>query len=244
MAYEIDIEDFRGPFELLFELLEKDKIDIYNIPIHKITNDFLERMEELTLPVEEITSFVVFASMLLEIKSKMLLPDRDLEPIGIDSDDPRRELLVRLLEYKKVREIDYFLSEREKRLRFQVTSDEMIIELPKLIRITGSIPVELLTEAFQRLLEKKRERETENSDALFLHLKREHFSVTSSQKHIQSLLNQSASILFEDLFLVDEPRGKWIANFLALLKLQQEGILTLRQDAPFKKLIIEGKNHA
>ena len=233
----IEIEGFHGPFELLFELIEKDQIDIYNIPIHQITTDFIAAMDEREIPPEQIADFILFASILLEIKSQMLLPDASLEPIGLEDDsDPRHQLLLRLLEYRKVREVDAFLTRREQRYLYHVFNDESLIVLPEIEESELDMEAELLANAFRRFLEKL-DRFQDTGKPFFKGLRRENYSVTAYRKKIVGLLEQG-SVLFEDLFDIHAPRGEWIATFLALLKLQQDQIIQLKQTSTFSPLEI------
>lgn len=233
----IDIEGFHGPFELLFELIEKDQIDIYNIPIHQITTDFIAAMDERDIPPEQIADFILFASILLEIKSQMLLPDASLEPITLEDEaDPRHQLLLRLLEYRKVREVDAFLTRREQRYLYHVFNDESLIGLPEIEESELQIDAELLTNAFRRFLEKL-DRFQDTGQPFFKGLRRENYSVTAYRKKIVGLLEQGA-VRFEDLFDRLAPRGEWIATFLALLKLQQDQIIRLQQQSTFSPLEI------
>lgn len=238
MELNINIEEFQGPFQLLFELIEKEQVDIYNIPIHKITTDFIEAMETRELPAEQIADFILFASILLEIKSRLLLPDASLEPISLeDEDDPRHKLLLRLLEYKRIREVDLFLSRREQRYLYHVFNDDPAICLPVFETEELSMDSNLLTAAFKRFLEKL-ERFQGQDQPFFQGLKREHFSVSLYQQKILKELLKHEALSFEDLFRIEAPRGEWIATFLALLKLQQEQQIVLKQNETFAPLYI------
>lgn len=242
MELTINIEEFQGPFQLLFELIEKEQVDIYNIPIHKITTDFIEAMETRDIPAEQIADFILFASILLEIKSRLLLPDASLEPITLeDEDDPRHKLLVRLLEYKRIREVDLFLSRREQRYLYHVYNDDPVIALPEFEPEQLSMESSLLAAAFSRFLEKM-ERFQDKDKPFFQGLKRENFSVSLYQKKIMKRLLDGEAITFDDLFLKEAPRGEWIATFLALLKLQQEQQIVLSQGSTFEPLQIHKRN--
>lgn len=239
MELTINIEEFQGPFQLLFELIEKEQVDIYNIPIHKITTAFIEAMESREIPAEQIADFILFASILLEIKSKLLLPDASLEPITLDDeDDPRHKLLQRLLEYKRIREVDLFLSRREQRYLYHVFNDDVVISLPEIAPEELSMDRALLAAAFQRFLEKL-ERFQDKDKPFFQGLKRENFSVSLCQKKIMARLLANEQVTFEELFFPKAPKGEWIATFLALLKLQQEQKIVLLQNSTFEPLHIQ-----
>ena len=116
MEYEIILDKFEGPLDLLYHLIEKDKVDIYDIPIYKITSQYISYINDMKELDLEITSeFLIMASTLIEIKSKMLLPKKDKEDITHDEDqlDPREELVKRLIEYKRYKEASIELKSRE-----------------------------------------------------------------------------------------------------------------------------------
>jgi segregation and condensation protein A len=101
-AYFIRLPQFEGPFDLLLFFIERDELDIYNIPINKITQEFLDYIHKLeSLNIEMASEFILFVSTLMRIKAKMLLPRRELDASGNEI-DPRQELVDKLLEYKKL----------------------------------------------------------------------------------------------------------------------------------------------
>ncbi len=116
MTINIKLQNFEGPFDLLFHLIEKNEVDIYDIPIADITNQYLEYIYEMeSLDLEVASEFIVMAATLLQIKSKMLLPKqkRDLDELAADDEDPRAELVEKLIEYKKYKEVSNVLQKRE-----------------------------------------------------------------------------------------------------------------------------------
>ena len=104
MSYEIKLPQFEGPFDLLLFFIERDELDIYDIPISHITNEFLEFLKSLEeLNLEVASEFILVASTLMRIKAKMLLPRADLDETGAEI-DPRKDLVDRLIAYKKFKE--------------------------------------------------------------------------------------------------------------------------------------------
>src|SRR5579871_2352840 len=104
ITYQIKLPQFEGPFDLLLFFIERDELDIYNIPITKLTNEFLDHIHELeTLNIELASEFILFVSTLMRIKAKMLLPRRELDAQGNEI-DPRMELVDKILEYKRFKE--------------------------------------------------------------------------------------------------------------------------------------------
>src|ERR1700745_4204018 len=104
MTYQIKLPQFEGPFDLLLFFIERDELDIYNIPIARITNEFLGYIHGLeSLNIELASEFILFVSTLMRIKAKMLLPRRELDAQGNEI-DPRQELIDKILEYKRFKE--------------------------------------------------------------------------------------------------------------------------------------------
>ncbi len=113
VTYQIKLEQFEGPFDLLLFFIERDELDIYNIPIAKIINDFLAYIhEQETLNIELSSEFILFVSSLMRIKAKMLLPRKETDPTGNEI-DPRQELVDKLLEYKRYKEASLQMAEQE-----------------------------------------------------------------------------------------------------------------------------------
>ena len=105
MSFEVKIPLFEGPFDLLLFFIERDELDIYDIPISRITNDFLAYLKELEkLNMEVASEFILVAAKLMRIKAKMLLPRPQLDEEGNEI-DPRNELVKHLLEYKKYKSV-------------------------------------------------------------------------------------------------------------------------------------------
>src|SRR6476469_121913 len=112
-TYQIKLDQFEGPFDLLLFFIERDELDIYNIPITKITNDFLDFIHQTEkLNIELSSEFILFISTLMRIKAKMLLQRKELDAMGNEI-DPRQELINKILEYKKFKEASAKMAEME-----------------------------------------------------------------------------------------------------------------------------------
>ena len=112
-SYQIKLDQFEGPFDLLLFFIERDELDIYNIPITKITNDFLDHIHQSEkLNIELSSEFILFISTLMRIKAKMLLPRKEIDAAGNEI-DPRQELIDKILEYKKFKEASAKMAEME-----------------------------------------------------------------------------------------------------------------------------------
>ena len=112
-TYQIKLPQFEGPFDLLLFFIERDELDIYNIPINKITKDFLEFIHHSEkLNIELSSEFILFIATLMRIKAKMLLPRREMDVHGNEI-DPRQELVDKILEYKRYKEVSAKMVEME-----------------------------------------------------------------------------------------------------------------------------------
>ena len=160
-ACKIKIDNFEGPFDLLFHLLEKNQFSIYDIPINIITDQYMEylfAMQELDMEVA--SEFLVTAATLLHIKSRMLLPSKK-EELQEES-DPREELVIRLLEYKKFKEFSNILRQREQYWTLVYYKLPEIIQFTKREETLELIPSELLR-IYTELLEKNRKKMNPNA---------------------------------------------------------------------------------
>lgn len=244
MAYHIHIENFEGPFDLLFHLIEKNEVDLYDIPINDITSqylDYLYQMENLDMNVA--SEFIVMAATLLEIKSKMLLPSSEIDDINAElfDQDPRRELVSRLLEYRKYREASEFLSQLEKNhgRKFYRQQEDLLsyFESPSLDEINDGLGTDLLVEAVKRMLSNLN-KEDQKRKTFFSSLKRDVFSVEEKIERIKNILSSQKKCLFIDTFSSQPTREEVIVTFLAVLELLKAKVLGVKQDKQFSDIIL------
>jgi segregation and condensation protein A len=244
MAYHIQIENFEGPFDLLFHLIEKNEVDLYDIPIHEITSqylDYLHQMEILDLNVA--SEFIVMAATLLEIKSKMLLPNPEFDDINAEmfDQDPRRELVSRLLEYRKYREAsEYFaqLEQNHSRKVYRPQEDLLAyFESPSLDEINADLDLQLLVNAVNRVLSDLN-KEDQKRKTFFNGLKRDLFSVEEKIATIKSILIERKKCLFFDTFSKEPSREEVIVTFLAVLELLKAKVLGVEQEKQFSEIVL------
>jgi len=135
VSFEIKLPLFEGPFDLMLFFIERDELDIYDIPISKITNDFLDYVHQLeTLEIEVASDFILFAATLMKIKSRMLLPRPELNEKG-ELVDPREELVRNLLEYKKYKSVVEELSNLEQDRLSKEKRGNLVKELEELSKV-------------------------------------------------------------------------------------------------------------
>src|SRR5262245_19653427 len=230
MEYQVELETFRGPLDLLLYLVKRDEVDICDIPIAKVTEQFLDYLNVLQMiDVEAAGEFLVMAATLMEIKSRMLLP-RSQEEAGTE-DDPRQELVRQLLEYKKFKDAAALL---EAQAQQQMTRMARLpVETPP-ARDPAQQPlqrVELwdLVSAFGRLM-----RET-----AALAPKQIILDDTPIQVHmanILALLKERPRLPFQDVFSPPHTRGRLLGLFLALLELIKSRQIVAEQEDLFSQI--------
>lgn len=233
MSYKVKLEIFEGPLDLLLYLIKKEEIDIYDIPIAKLTQQYLEYLELMKLLDLNIASeFIVMAATLMHIKSRMLLPPEEVEQLEEEEEDPRQELVKQLLEYKKFKEAAGHLEVLEQRrkeifTRFPIRPDweddpeEVFFEasLFDLISAFSKILKEISREDFQEII-------------------KDEFTVEQKIHYLIDLLNQKGVIFFTHLFDQAKNKLEIIATFLALLELIRLKLVLVRQHKEFGEIEI------
>ena len=220
MTYQIKIHNFEGPFDLLFHLIEKAEVDIYDIPIADITNQYLEYIYEMkNLDLESASEFIVMAATLIQIKSKMLLPKESnpFDEITADELDPRAELVEKLLEYKKYKEVSETFKDMELRNLDIIYKPAEIIDDVDEDKILLNTTLADIINAFQEMVIRYRESTDESS--LEQQILEEEFTVDDKIEEIRIVLIQTKKMLFRDLFLNAKSKLEIVITFLALLEL-------------------------
>ena len=236
MDYRIILESFEGPLDLLLNLIEKAKIDIYDIPINIITEqymDYLYEMEELNLEIA--SEFILMASTLLQIKSKMLLP----ESIGEEEseEDPREELVLRLLTYKKYKEVANELRQYEKeelKAYYKPREDLSIFEKNETIDL-GPLDIKLIVKSINNIINKRGIKEK----IVDIHeIDKDEYTVKDCTVNIVSRLKKNKKILFTELLNEKSTRSEIVAYFLSILELIKLKVVNVEQNKNFSDLII------
>lgn len=212
------LEVFEGPLDLLLFLIQKNKVSIYDIPVSLITEQYMEYLKLMETHDLEISSeFLVMAARLLYIKSKMLLPKHE-ELEGEEEEDPRQELILNLVEYKKYKEVSKFFSDRKNICDFLYFKNSVNTDDFK-INVNAPMEVEALTKAFEKVM-KRFEDKLPPSKMLFSGMVgREPVSVKSKMKSVTTALRISGQVSFDDLFTEAQSRSEIVAIFLAVLEL-------------------------
>lgn len=220
MTYTIRTEHFEGPFDLLLFFIERDELDIYDIPIARITDDFLAYIREMeSMNIDLASEFILVAATLMRIKAKMLLPRKELDEQGNEI-DPRDELVKRLLEYKRYKEVIEDLRVFEERRSQAVGRGNVSDELQKIANEAladaelESLTLFRLLKAFERVMVRFQEHRR------VVHtIVRYNYSVAEQQRMILDKISDASDVSFELVFSSCENRIHAIVTFLALLEL-------------------------
>jgi len=221
VTYTIRIESFEGPFDLLLFFIERDELDIHDIPIAKITDDFLDYMQAMErLNIDLASEFILVAATLMRIKAKMLIPRKEVDEQGNEI-DPRGELVDRLLEYKAYKEATEEFRQKEETRSFQYPRGNVEVELQSLAEEAlqdaelESLTLFKLLQAFKRVMERYEEAARHPVHTIV------RYSYTVQEEHATILerLYWKPRLAFEDVFAHCQSRIHAIITFLAMLEM-------------------------
>jgi len=239
--YQIKLPQFEGPFDLLLFFIERDELDIYNIPITKITNDFLDYIHHSeTLNIELSSEFILFISTLMRIKAKMLLPRKELDPQGNEI-DPRQELIDKILEYKRFKEASQKMTEMEA-LRMLMVKRGNIREELSLIGEEASEGTEIQTVTLFKLMkafEKVAQRLLDKKNRPVHTVISYNYTMEGTRQYMLGLIKSKRSLSFEKIFDVCNDRIHAIFLFLNVLELVQLKYMTIITGEGTNNFIIE-----
>lgn len=223
-TYEIKLPQFEGPFDLLLFFIERDELDIYDIPIAKITDDFLAYLHQMDqMDIELASEFILVAATLMRIKARVLLPRKELDEEGNEV-DPREELVQKLLEYKRFKAVLQDLQELEAERSHKFGRGNVNKDLKQLAREQSSGEAELqnlttykLMKAFARVLERFEDRTRKVEHEVI----RYNYTINGQKEYLLKTLSAKKETNFAVIFETCENRIHAIFNFLALLEMVQ-----------------------
>ena len=225
---EFRVDGFEGPLDLLLHLIKENKMDIFDIEINLITEQYLKYINNMEKVNLEISEYLVLASELIEIKAKMLLPKKKQE-MEIEEEDPREELVNKLLEYQAYKEISKDLKEKEE-LR-----SEIYTKAPeKYSNYQEGGSVDLLIDAFKKFLIRKEEEKPLNTK-----ITKKGISVSSRRHEIKNLLKEKGKVSFYQMFSI-RSREYIVVTFLAILEMAKNKELIIHQEGIYDEIICEG----
>lgn len=235
--YSIKVDQFEGPFDLLLFFIERDEMDIYNIQITKIINDFLHFIQEQEkVNIELSSEFILFVSTLMRIKAKLLLPRKELDALGNEI-DPRQELIDKILEYKKYKEAAVQMADLEA-MRMLMLKRGNIQKEMSLVGEEAAEGTELQTvtlfklmKAFEKVMIRVHERQNRPVHTVI----RYNYTMEGSRTYLLNLVQEGQTVAFEKVFDICEDRVHAIFLFLSILELAQQKYMKL--------MVGEGRNN-
>ncbi len=236
-TYKIKLPQFEGPFDLLLFFIERDELDIYNIPITKIIKDFLDYIHsQESVNIELSSEFILFISTLMRIKAKMLLPRKELDEQGNEI-DPRQELIDKILEYKRFKEASAQMADMEAVRMLMVRRGNLQKELMSIGEEASegteiqTVTMFKLMKTFEKVIQRMQERDNKPQHVVF----RYNYTMEESRDYMLHRAKDERTMSFENVFEVCENRIHAIFLFLSLLELVQQKYLSI--------LIGEGRNN-
>jgi len=236
-TYQIKLDQFEGPFDLLLFFIERDELDIYNIPITTLTNDFLSHIHDTEkLNIELSSEFILFISTLMRIKAKMLLPRKELDADGNEI-DPRMELVDKILEYKKFKEASIKLAEMEAVRMMMIKRGNVQKELSQIGEESGegteiqAVTMFKLMKAFEKVIQRIQQKNNKPVHTVVQY----NYTMEECRDYMINLATKEKTLSFERIFEVCDNRIHAIFLFLNMLELVQMKYMQI--------LIGEGRNN-
>lgn len=241
MSFEIKLPLFEGPFDLMLFFIERDELDIYDIPISKIAQDFLTYIHQLEkLEIEVASEFILFAATLMKIKSKMLIPRPELNEEG-EAIDPREELVRHLLEYKKYKSVIVELALLEDVRMSKTKRGNIASELKELSKIEDveaeiqDIDLYKLLKVFQRVMSKYVSRTDETKHTVIQYP----YTIEQQKEFVLEKISFKNKIPFSDFISYKSDKIFVIYTFLAILELLQLSMVTIVIGEGFNNFWVE-----
>ncbi|MDY3917375.1 MAG: segregation/condensation protein A [Candidatus Limivivens sp.] len=247
MGIPVKLDAFEGPLDLLLHLIDKNKVNIYDIPIVEITNQYLEYIQEMKRQDLNIMSeFLVMAATLLDIKSRMLLP-KEVNEEG-EEEDPRQELVEKLLEYKMYKFMSYELREKQEDAALAMYKPATLP--PEVERYRPEVKVsELLKDmTLQKLYSlyksviRRQENRIDPIRSSFGTLEKEEVDMDETWKFVEDYIRERGNCRFEEILTGRRTKMYTIIAFLVILELMKMGKITIRQDAIFDEIYIQAED--
>lgn len=243
MGLSVKLEVFEGPLDLLLHLIDKNKVDIYDIPIVEITNQYMDYIHAMdTEDLNVMSEFLLMASTLLDIKCKMLLP-KEVNEEG-EKEDPRQELVEQLLQYKMYKYMSYELRDRQvegERLMFkEATIPKEIAEYAEpvdLDKLLDGITLAKLNAVFQDIL-KRQDEKIDPIRSKFGKIEKEEVSLSEKMNDLEEYARTHRSFSFRDLLKRQCSKTQVIVTFLAVLEMMKTGIIHIVQEHTFSEIMI------
>jgi len=241
---EVKLRKFEGPLDLLFHLIEKNDIDIYDIPIAEVTDQYMEYLDKMSsLDMEVASEFLLMAATLVHIKSRMLLPDRRLNE-NSEEEDPREELVVRLLEYRRCKLLAGDLKDRYRdyskcMYRLPQTPASLGIDVQY---VPSKVDDKELYSGIDTVCRRNEMRFADIAAKITHILKRDKYSIRDKIRFVWDSIKGKGKVFFHEIFPIHKvDKMDRIVGFLAVLELLRGDQIVAEQDKPFDVIMIEPK---
>lgn len=244
MEFEVKLPLFEGPFDLLLFFIERDELDIQNIPISQVTLDFLDYLKHLeTMDIEVASEFILVASSLMRIKAKLLVPRPDIDDKG-EEIDPRQELVQKLLEYKKYKSVIEEMATMESNTLAKEKRGNVVKEIKQLAELNDveaelqNIDLYKLLKVYQRSIEKFDNRKTNPHHQVVQYP----YTIADQKDMILDRLQDHEQVTFISLIQENNDKIAVIFNFLSILELLQLDLISIKVGQGFNNFWISNKN--
>ncbi len=241
MSYKVEIDIFEGPYDLLVYLIENAEMSIYDIQIGEITDKYIEYLEKMKqLKVDVATEFILLSATLLHIKSKMLLPNKKIEGSVSLEEDPREELVEKLVEYTKYKKMAEILAEKEEKASLRFTKpQEDLSEYTKETDEYLKLDMAGFVKAFDFFLKKKQRVEEVRKNYTKVRKNRETIENKISEV-IELFKNRNFSkLFFRELVDSDNQKEDSVLTFTAILQMMKNKLIVAKQKENFSEIEIE-----
>ncbi len=243
MGIPVKLQAFEGPLDLLLHLIEKNKINIYDIPIAEITEQYMEYIAQMPRESLDIMSeFLVMAATLLDIKSRMLLPPEVTEE-G-EEIDPREELVQKLLEYKMYKYMSYELRNREENASYHLFKEPTIPDEVKAYRepvdidkLLDGVTLQKLHSVFRDILRRQDDR-VDRVRSSFGNIRKEEVDLSETMHFVEHYISEHPKCMFREILSLRKGKMYCIVTFLTLLELMKEGKVLVEQPETFADILI------
>lgn len=232
--YKVELDVFEGPLDLLLYLIKKDEVDIYDIPIEKITTQYMEYLNIMKmLDLNIAGEFIVMAATLMMIKSRMLLPVEERDEMEEEEDDPRWELVRQLVEYKKFKDAASHLQTREMYQEnvFLMGADNVVLDAEDPGVVLSDVSLFDLITAFNNVLKNVK-------PEVIGEIVPQSFTVADKIDVILNVFSSRDKVVFMELFREDATRNEIVCTFLALLELIRLRHINISQEKHFGEIVI------
>lgn len=245
MGISIKLQKFEGPLDLLLHLIDKNKVDIFDIPIVEITDQYMEYLQEMDADMGTMSEFLVMAATLLDIKARMLLP-KEVNEDGKE-EDPRQELVERLLEYKMYKYMSYELRDRqedaEKVLYREQSLPKEVMEYKEpvnLDELLAGVTIEKLNQIFKDIIKRQEDRK-DPIRSKFGQVEKEEVNLEETIAYVEEYISKNKKCSFRNLLNRQKSKMKIIITFLTILEMMKTGKIEVEQDEIFAEIMITAK---